>query len=76
MDKDEDFDDSQKSEVALKMQKARRNLIQEILLTEESYVNDLKSCVDVFLQPKDEEKVAVLFLLNWLNLLFYCLYLM
>lgn len=38
------------------MRKARQNVIQEILVTEESYVNDLKSCVDVFLQPEEEEK--------------------
>lgn len=57
MDKDEDFH-VQKEEELQKMRKVRQNVIQEILVTEESYVNDLESCVDVFLQPKEEAKVA------------------
>lgn len=57
MDKDEDFH-VQKKEELQKMQKVRQNVIQEILVTEESYVNDLESCVDVFLQPEEEAKVA------------------
>lgn len=56
MDKDEDFH-VQKEEELQKMRKVRQNVIQEILVTEESYVNDLESCVDVFLQPKEEAKM-------------------